>query len=77
MFAGIRTIRTYQANRSRHPLDVHDTTSPSHLVRLRPLLPSPPRIADEGLRAGARILVIAGVGAIAALPFAVTAALGG
>jgi hypothetical protein len=60
-----------------HPLDVHDTTSPSRLVRLRPLLPSLQRITDEGIRAGARILVIAGVGAIAALPFLVTAAIFG
>jgi hypothetical protein len=33
-------------------------------------------MADEGLRAGARILVIAGVGAIAALPFVITAIVG-
>ena len=66
----------YQANRSRHPLDVLDT-SPSRLVRLRPLPYSLQRIADEGIRAGARIIVIAGVGAIAALPFVVTALVGG
>jgi hypothetical protein len=59
------------------PLDVHDTTPPSPLVRLRPLLSSLQRIADEAIRAGARLLVIAGVGAIAALPFVVTATIGG
>jgi hypothetical protein len=56
---------------------VHDTTPPSPLVRLRPLQSALQRIADEGIRAGARILVIAGVGAIAALPFVVTATIGG
>jgi hypothetical protein len=56
---------------------VHDTTPPSPLVRLRPLPYSLQRIVDEGTRVGARILVIAGVGAIAALPFVVTAAIGG
>lgn len=52
-------------------------TSPPRLVRLRPLQTSLQRIADDGIRAGARILVIAGVGAIAALPFVITATLGG
>jgi hypothetical protein len=56
---------------------VHDTPPPSPLVRLRPLQASLRRIADECIRAGVRILVIAGVGAIAALPFVVTATVGG
>ena len=59
------------------PLDVHDTTPPSPLVRLRTLPHSLQRIADEGIRVGARILLVAGVGAIAALPFVVTATIGG
>lgn len=52
-------------------------TSPARPVRPRPLPYSLRRMADEGTRAGARILVIAGVGAIAALPFVVTATVGG
>jgi hypothetical protein len=44
---------------------------------MRTLLPSLQRIADDGVRTGARVLVIAGVGAIAALPFAITAAIVG
>jgi hypothetical protein len=53
------------------------TSSPSHPVRPRHLLPSLRRAADDTIRAGARILIIAGVGAIAALPFVITAAIGG
>jgi hypothetical protein len=34
-------------------------------------------MADDGIRTGARILAIAGVGAIAAVPFVVTAVVGG
>ncbi|MEA2531020.1 MAG: hypothetical protein QOG89_2664 [Thermomicrobiales bacterium] len=65
----------YQAKSSRPPLDVH-TSSPLHPVRPRHPLPSLRRAADDTIRAGARILIIAGVGAIAALPFVVTAAIG-
>jgi hypothetical protein len=66
----------YQAKSSRHPLGVH-TSSPFHPVRPRHLLPSLRRAADDTIRAGARVLIIAGVGAIAALPFVITAAIGG
>jgi hypothetical protein len=60
------------------PVDVHDTTSPAQPVwRRYPLLPSLQRLADDSIRAGARIIMIAGVGAIAALPFVVTAVIGG
>ena len=51
--------------------------SPPRLVRPGTSLPSLQGLVDESLRAGARILAIAGVGAIAALPFVVTAAIGG
>jgi hypothetical protein len=67
----------YQANRPRLLLTLHDTSSPTRPVTVRTLLPSLRRIADDGVRTGARILVIAGVGAIAALPFAITAAIVG
>ena len=52
-------------------------TPTSRLVRQRTLLPSRQRMVDEDIRDGARVLAFAGVGAIAALPFVVTAAFGG
>jgi hypothetical protein len=54
-----------------------ETTRPDRLVRPRASLPSLRRVADEGIRAGARILIVSGVGAIAALPFLATAAFTG
>jgi hypothetical protein len=51
--------------------------SPAHLVRSREPFPTPRRVLLEARRAGAVILAITGVGAIGALPFVITALVGG
>jgi len=66
----------YHANRGRL-YEMVPAPSPASLVRSRESFPSPRRVLDETRRAGAWILVITGVGAIGAVPFVVTALVGG
>jgi hypothetical protein len=66
----------YHANQCRV---LEMVQAPSHplLVRTREPFPTPRRVLAEARRAGAWILAIAGVGAIGAVPFVVTALVGG
>ncbi len=66
----------YHANHAR-VLEMVHAPSPAHLVRSREPFPTPRRVLLEARRAGAVILAITGVGAIGALPFVITALVGG
>jgi len=66
----------YHANHTR-VLEMVHAPSPAQLVRSREPFPTPRRVLFEARRAGAVILAITGVGAIGALPFVITALVGG